>query len=135
MMVIMLTFYGHNRRYLARYYSKVGWIITPCPYPPLPFHHFIFRRDLNLDLAPTNKTSSSCFIIMSAIIYVRFVVIHQPAIEISHNGIPVQIFVVEMMFVAAQIDLDGGDIVRLDLGKEMGGRRSGNGWLCDKGET
>ena len=132
-MVVASTFYSNNRRYLPRYYSKVGWIMTSCPYSPLLFRRCLFSRDLVL--AATNKTSSSCFTVLLAIVYVSFVVINQPAIGISHHRIPAHVLIKEMVLIATQIDLDGSDIVWLDLGKKMRGRRSGNGWLCDQGET
>ena len=46
--------------------------------------------------------------------------VDQPTIAIAHDRVPINVLVVEVMLVSPQVELDGGDIVRLEFCKEMG---------------
>ena len=42
--------------------------------------------------------------------------VDQPAIIIAHDGISINTLVVEVMLISPQIELDRGDVVRLEFG-------------------
>ena len=83
------------------------------------WHRNLTRSNAKVCRIITSRPDSSSAGILLRYIrwdFLSLIPVDQPAIIIAHDGISINTLVVEVMLISPQIELDRGDVVRLEFG-------------------